>query len=620
MMEKLLLICQFLPLVGLLLIVVVGNSERLIANISLWTTYAMGLTLIGLLYTWGQSGFVDYEFRWLTLFKTQGYEFPLIYFFDATGAVYLFCIWVISSVIIRYCRYYMHREAGIKRFFVTIFAFIFGLHIVVLSGLLDMLFAGWEIVGLSSFLLIAFYRHRSQPIRNAIRAYMVYRFCDLGLLLAAWLCDLLLPGNNHFSELQQHFASSPSTPGDAWAHLALSLFVLIAATGKSAQFPFSYWLPRAMEGPTPSSAIFYGALSVHLGVFLLLRTYPIWAYEWFTQAIVFCIGFITVVLSSLSERSQSNIKGQIAYASITQVGFMFMELALGFKSWVLLHFLGNAFLRCYQLLVSPSVVAHMLRLEGALDTGLSHSSGGRSPKAKGIGERIRISLQVMALQEFNLETLVRAILWSPIRKAGDLVNSLKFWTLITAGTLVILTVSLGVWFGFVDSYSLAIPVATIMVLASSSAFSQRRDAFKVWNRVGMSCLFAALATGLTNKSSFEGIVLYVSGVVPAWIVGWFILRQLLSSENYKETPFMYRGMAEKKPMASMVFLFGCLGLISFPITPAFLGQDLLLFSVSEHHPAIIILLALSFVVNGIATANIYMRLCMGRPVAVPQAT
>jgi NADH:ubiquinone oxidoreductase subunit 5 (subunit L)/multisubunit Na+/H+ antiporter MnhA subunit len=119
-----------------------------------------------------------------------------------------------------------------------------------------MLFAGWEIVGLSSFLLIAFYRHRSQPIRNAIRAYMVYRFCDLGLLLAAWLSDLLLHGNNHFSELPQQFVSAPSTPGDAWSHLALSLFVLIAATGKSAQFPFSYWLPRAMEGPTPSSAIF----------------------------------------------------------------------------------------------------------------------------------------------------------------------------------------------------------------------------------------------------------------------------------------------------------------------------------------------------------------------------
>jgi NADH:ubiquinone oxidoreductase subunit 2 (subunit N) len=157
-----------------------------------------------------------------------------------------------------------------------------------------------------------------------------------------------------------------------------------------------------------------------------------------------------------------------------------------------------------------------------------------------------------------------------------------------------------------------------MVFASSSAFSQRRDAFKVWNRVGLSCLLAALATGLTNETSFEGIVLYVSGVIPAWLLGWFVLRQLLRDENYKETPFMYRGLAEKKPIASIVFLFGCLGLISFPITPAFLGQDLLLFAVSEHHPAIIILLALTFVVNGIATANIYMRLCMGRPVEVPR--
>ncbi|WP_255210599.1 proton-conducting transporter membrane subunit [Methylogaea oryzae] len=251
-------------------------------------------------------------------------------------------MWVIFSVIVRYCRYYLHREAGYKRFFLTIFAFVLGLNMVVLSGSLDVLFAGWEIVGIASFLLIAFYRHRVQPIRNALRAYSIYRFCDIGLLLGAWFSHQILHGGNHFAELAQLFGNDTVLPANLTALFVLSWFITIAACGKSAQFPFCFWLPRAMEGPTPSSAIFYGALSVHLGVFLLLRTLPIWGFMFITRLMVFVIGLLTVIVAALSEKAQSSIKGQIAYASIGQVGFMFMELALGLESLVLLHFLGNA--------------------------------------------------------------------------------------------------------------------------------------------------------------------------------------------------------------------------------------------------------------------------------------
>lgn len=139
------------------------------------------------------------EYEWFTLYATGEYRFPILFYLDRVGAVYLFCVWAIFSIIVKYCRVYLHREDGCKRFFLTIFGFVFGLNLVIMSCSIDMLFAGWEIAGYASLLL-------------------------------------------------------------------LSSLILIAASGKSAQFPFCFWLPRAMEGPTPSSAIFYGALPVYLGV------------------------------------------------------------------------------------------------------------------------------------------------------------------------------------------------------------------------------------------------------------------------------------------------------------------------------------------------------------------
>ena len=289
-MNGLILTSLALPLLGFILIFLSDSYEKRIARISFWCTHAMGLSLVGLLLTWASAGFPSHEYAWFTLYETSDYRFPILFYLDKIGAVYLFSVWAIFSIIVKYCRVYLHREAGYQRFFMTIFSFVFGLNIVILSGSIDILFAGWEIVGISSFLLIAFYRHRVQPVRNALRAYTIYRFCDIGLLLGAWLSHLLFHDNQRFSQLAELF-SNPAVPPAGYAALLLvSILILIAAVGKSAQFPFCFWLPRAMEGPTPSSAIFYGALSVHLGVFLLLRTLPIWSYYYVPRFIVLIIG------------------------------------------------------------------------------------------------------------------------------------------------------------------------------------------------------------------------------------------------------------------------------------------------------------------------------------------
>jgi len=620
-MNTLLLACLFLPLLGFLGITIFGHNEKIIAQLSFFTTHAMGLSIFLLLTFWASHGFPSHEFQWFIIYERGSYQFPLLFFLDKISATYLFAVWIIFSVIVRYCRNYLHREAGYKRFFLTIFAFAFGLNMVVLSGSIDVLFAGWEIVGISSFLLIAFYRERIQPVRNALRAYSVYRFCDIGLLLGSWMSHLLFHGSDHFSNLTVLFEHA-APPADFSALLLMSVLIFIAATGKSAQFPFCFWLPRAMEGPTPSSAIFYGALSVHLGVFLLLRTAPIWSYHSFTRVILFSIGLLTVIIASLAEKTQSNIKGQVAYASITQVGFMFIELSVGLEDWVLVHFLGNASLRCYQLLVSPSIVSHMLRIEGASDTRpiiTKAPLNSRLPVSirDTLPDVLQNTLYVFALQEGFLELLSRRVLWSPLKYIGRKINKLdqkiKYLTLLGVCLLFITS-------RFTEATQIsyfAIPTAMAMIAASLSAFSEKHSFIAIWNAVAVSCFFAASSVWFIHPSDWSYLLLFLAGIIPSWLVGFWILHHLPTITTSTETPFAYLAMAETHPHRAIVLFISVLGLICFPITPAFIGEDILLYHASSHHNAwLSAFIAISFVINGIAVARLYLRICMGRPAEV----
>jgi len=398
----------------------------------------------------------------------------------------------------------------------------------------------------------------------------------------------------------------------------ISTLILIAASGKSAQFPFCFWLPRAMEGPTPSSAIFYGALSVHLGVFLLLRTLPIWSYNYLTRLSVFNIGLLTVIFASLSEKTQSNIKGQIAYASITQVGFMFMELALGLETLVLVHFLGNAFLRCYQLLVSPSIVAHLLRVEGSADTDFYIRKRSRlqflpASIRNTLPEVLQNTLYVFSLQEGNLEHMVRAVLWNPLKRIGTTINALKPWLNLLIGAGVFALVWLTLEGAGVSTKYLAIPIAVFMVLASLSAFSQKHSPFSVWNAITLSSILAGVAIWFLNPDAWFDVVIFASGIIPAWILGIVVLSKLLKNDNFADSPFAYRAMAETQPKLSLLLFLSFLGLVGFPISPSFLGEDLLLSHASSHDPWFALPITIAFVINGIAAARVFQRLCMGRP-------
>ncbi|ABW14837.1 NADH dehydrogenase (quinone) [Parafrankia sp. EAN1pec] len=271
---------------------------------------------------------------------------------------------------------YLHREPGFARFHLLLVLFGTGVELTLVAGELPALFFGWELVGLTSALLIAFFVERPGPVRHGLRAFLTYRAGDAGLLVATvWLGHLAgTAGGDSGGHGGRHGLSWDdvlSSPG-ATAHAEILGFLLLTAVlGKSALVPVGGWLPRAMEGPTPSSAVFYGAVSIHLGPYLLLRAQPMLDHAPAVRAALVCVGALTALHATLVSRAQSDVKSALAYGSMTQVGLIVAEIGLGLHTLAVLHILAHATLRCAQILRSPSALRDSQRLEQAL--------GGQAP-------------------------------------------------------------------------------------------------------------------------------------------------------------------------------------------------------------------------------------------------
>lgn len=268
-------------------------------------------------------------------------------------------------VIAIFSQSYLHAESGYVRFYLLTTMFGGAVQMVALSATLDQLFFGWELVGLSSALLIAFFSHRVGPARNGLRAFLTYRFGDIGLLTAVVLLHHAT-GGTAIDEMTRFGWLGVRAPGDVSLTTVILLLVLLACAGKSALAPFGGWLPRAMEGPTPSSAVFYGALSINLGPFLLLRCWPLLEASPLARGAVLLVGLATVVHGTLVGRVQSDAKSALAYGSMTQVGVIVVEIALGWTWLAVVHMVGHACLRTLELLRAPSLLHDYHHLEQSL--------------------------------------------------------------------------------------------------------------------------------------------------------------------------------------------------------------------------------------------------------------
>ncbi|WP_147870330.1 proton-conducting transporter transmembrane domain-containing protein [Stieleria maiorica] len=311
--------------------------------------------------------------NWVMLPEEQ-FHFHLKFVFDRLSIPFLMLSCVLCGVVGAFTRRYLHREEGYGRFFLYYAMFFCGMVLSSLASTIEALFVGWEMVGLSSALLVAYFHDRTNPVRNGQRVWSIYRLSDAAFLIAA-ITMHHLTGRGDFGGLMSSGIWPEGTAAITSSQaLMVGSLLLVAAAGKSALFPFSGWLPRAMEGPTPSSAIFYGALSVHLGAFLLLRLSPIIEASLTLRLMVITLGIVSAVCGGIMSRVQNDVKVSLAYASLTQVGIIVVEIGLGMKYLALIHIMGHASLRTMQLLRAPTLLRDYSDLENKIGTRLPRDS------------------------------------------------------------------------------------------------------------------------------------------------------------------------------------------------------------------------------------------------------
>jgi NADH-quinone oxidoreductase subunit L len=608
-MENLLYIFLLIPALGTLLSIVLPKStEKWLSRNAIATTALQLLAATVFIVQWAWHGAPDLNIKEVVLYRTTGYEFYLDFFFDRITAVYLMVGALLTFIIAVYSRTYLHREDGYKRFFNTILFFFFGYNAVIFSGNLETMFIGWEVLGISSFLLIAFYRERYLPVRNAVMVFSIYRIGDVGLLLAMWMSHHLWHANISFLELNNDVAVHEHLLAHPFLAMLIPLLLLVSAAAKSAQLPFSPWLPRAMEGPTPSSAIFYGSLSVHIGVFLMLRTFPFWEEQTIVRLIVGAMGLLTAIIATPTARVQSSIKAQIAYSSIAQIGLIFMEVAAGFETLALVHFAGNAFLRTYQLLVSPSAVTYLIREQ------FYHFEPARPVIERFVPARIRSTFYVLSLKEWNLDVLLFRLLWAPMKQIGGIVTVVSFRNFLLV-SLPALVMGCVLYFNqamlpkelmaYVPTLFAFIGLTMVM-----RAFTERGSTRKAWTLVLMNHLWIALAVSFNEHFGYDHTALYLSGILVAFLLGLLTINRLRKLEPDSHLD-RFHGLSHRHPKLGMVFLAACLGMAGFPLSPSFVGEDLIFSHIHTDQLLLAFFVASSFIVDGLALIRMYARLFLG---------
>jgi len=308
----------------------------------------VSLVTIGILKN-GSS--VHYIVNW---FGNEFYQFHVSITSDWLAITYVGMTLLLLSLVAVFSRSYLHKDKGYHRFYFLLSLFGTGLIITSFAGTLELMIVGWELVGISSVLLISFFNYRPKPAKNALYTFIIYRCCDVGLVTAAFLIHLF-GQDGEFQNLYvaNWFGVQLSEPNQT---LWIGGLLLFAAAGKAALFPFCSWLPRAMEGPTPSSAIFYGALSVHLGILLLLRNADVFASSVWLQGSLLVIGILTTLIGSIVGRVQNDIKSRLAYGSVSQLGIIVTEIGLGLYTLALIHVFAHASIRTLQILRAPSLL------------------------------------------------------------------------------------------------------------------------------------------------------------------------------------------------------------------------------------------------------------------------
>ncbi len=360
-MNELLWLIPGLPLAGaLILILTKGDLPRSVAGLvgagSVGASAIVTLVVAANFISGGQQPIRQTLWTWMNV---DGFSPGFAFYLDSMTVVFLFVITFVGFLIHIYSLGYMADDAGFARFFAYLNLFVCSMLILVLADNLVLLYLGWEGVGLCSYLLIGFWYEEGKNGYAARKAFIITRVGDTAMAIGLFMLFNSLGTLN----IQEIAIVAPQTweVGSQTA-VAIGFLLLGGAVGKSAQLPLQTWLPDAMAGPSPVSALIHAATMVTAGVYLIARMHVIYDLAPLAQLWVGIIGAITLVIAGFSALTQNDLKRVLAYSTISQIGYMFLALGIGAWSSAIFHFMIHAFFKALLFLAAGAVI-HVLHHE-----------------------------------------------------------------------------------------------------------------------------------------------------------------------------------------------------------------------------------------------------------------
>jgi NADH-quinone oxidoreductase subunit L len=357
MMVELLWLVPALPIAGFLVLAIAGRllSRGSVAAVGVGSVGLafMAAVAVGIGFTGRPASanpFVEHLWSWMSV---GGFTFSISLYLDALSLVMVFVVTSVGFLIHLYSVEFMADEEGYARFFAYMNLFVGAMLVLVLADDLLFLYLGWEGVGLCSYLLIGFWYKDPLNGLAARKAFVVTRIGDTALSIGLFLLAANL-GTLRIQEAM-YLAAGRWPVGSAIAVTAAAL-LLGGAIGKSAQLPLQTWLPDAMAGPTPVSALIHAATMVTAGVYLIARTHLLFTLAPQVQTVVAAIGALTLLIAGLSALTQKDIKRVLAYSTISQIGYMFLALGVGAWSAAIFHFMTHAFFKALLFLGAGMVI------------------------------------------------------------------------------------------------------------------------------------------------------------------------------------------------------------------------------------------------------------------------
>ena len=355
MNPQLLWLIPILPFAGFLLNGTIGRRlpRALVATIALLFTAAPAY-IVAQLWIFMKSAGAPLALSvvsrpWIAV---SGFQVNFAFTVDNLTLVMLGVITGVGFLIHIYSVSYMAHEEGYWRFFAYLNLFMFFMLVLVLASSFLLLFVGWEGVGLASYLLIGFYFTKDSAANAGKKAFIVNRIGDFGFLLAMFLL-VAHYGTLDFSTIFEQIAASPLSGG---IFTAIALLLVLGATGKSAQIPLYIWLPDAMEGPTPVSALIHAATMVTAGIYMIARCHVLFDHSPAALTVVACIGAATALVAATIGLVQHDIKRVLAYSTVSQLGYMFLACGVGDYATGIFHLMTHAFFKGLLFLAAGSVI------------------------------------------------------------------------------------------------------------------------------------------------------------------------------------------------------------------------------------------------------------------------